>query len=99
MSKTPVRLSNAAQNDLLQIARYGDERFEREQSDRYRDKIKERLALISKNPRLYPTVNYIRKGYRRSVCGAHSIYFREEEEHVLVVRILKHQDTSASLDI
>ena len=42
-------------------------------------------------------VQHIRKGYRRSVCGVHSIYYRIEEEEVIIVRILGRQAPEEAL--
>lgn len=98
MSEARYRLTRAAMRDLVEIARYGDENFGVEQSDRYRDKLKDRFELIAERPLLYPTVNYIREGYRRSVCGSHSIYFRIEGGQVAIVRILRSQDVGEALE-
>ncbi len=86
------RLSKLAEEDLAGIADYGDEHFGIEQSDRYRDQLKQRFSLLAKQPYLYPAVDYIRAGYRRSVCGVHSIYYRLDEQGVEIVHILGRQD-------
>lgn len=86
------RLSNAARKDLLDIAQYGDRHYGRKQSDHYRDQLKQRFTALAQNPTLYPPVDHIRKGYRRSVCGAHSIYYRIEDGIVEIIRILGRQD-------
>jgi toxin ParE1/3/4 len=88
------RLSASAEEDLLEIALYGFERFGPAQSEKYRDQLKCRFSLLAELPLLFPAVDHIRPGYRRSVCGAHSIYYRIESGTVEIVRILKHQDTS-----
>jgi len=62
-------------------------------SDQYRDVLKHRFSLLADQPLLYPAVDHIRTGYRRSVCGVHSIYYRVEGGTVEIVRILKHQNT------
>lgn len=98
MSEVGYRLTNAARQDLAIIARYGDENFGTEQSDRYRDKLKRRFALTAEKPLLYPSVGYIREGYRRSVYGARSLYFRIEKDQVTIVRILKRQDLEEAMD-
>lgn len=85
-------LSRAAEQDLVNIAIYGDEQFGIAQSNRYRDQLKQRFSTIAEQPSMYPTVNHIRNGYRRSVCGVHSIYYRIEGESVEIMRILKNQD-------
>lgn len=88
------RLSKRAEYDLAAIANYGDEHFGFEQSDRYREQLKQRFSILAEQPQLYPAVDHIRSGYRRSVCGAHSIYYRVGEDGVEIVRVLKHQDPS-----
>ena len=86
------RLAKRAEDDLIAIAQYGDEHFGVAQSNRYRNKLKQRFAVLAEQPRLYPAVEHIRPGYHRSVCGAHSIYYRVEADGVEIIRILKHQD-------
>lgn len=85
------RLSQRAKDDLIAIARYGDEHFGVAQSDRYREQLKTRFSTLAEQPQLYPAVDHIRSGYRRSVCGVHSIYYRVAANGVEIVRILKHQ--------
>jgi toxin ParE1/3/4 len=41
---------------------------------------------------LYPAVDDIREGYRRSVCGVDSIYYRIEGETVEIMAIIGRQD-------
>ncbi len=72
------RLSEAAKEDLIAIARYGDKHYGVAQSDRYRDQLKQRFSVLAEQPYLYPVADHIRTGYRRSVCGVHSIYYRVE---------------------
>ena len=91
------RLSESAKEDLIGIATYGDEHFGVAQSDRYRDLLKQRFSVLADHPTLYPAVDHIRSGYRRSVCGVHSIYYRIEGDGVEIMRILKHQDAANSL--
>ena len=87
-----LRISQDAKEDLILIAQYGDENFGIAQSDRYRDLLKQRFFILSEQPFLYPSVNHIRKGYRRSVCGVHSIYYRIENNAIEIVRVLGRQD-------
>ena len=64
------RLSNIAKEDLISIARWGDERHGIERSHQYRDDLKAHFMFLAENPLLYPAVDHIRSGYRRSVCGS-----------------------------
>ena len=86
------RLSEAAIEDLIRIAQYGDEHYGVARSDRYRDRLKQRFLLLAEQPERYPAVDHIRPGYRRSVCGAHSIYYRIGGQGVEIVRVLGRQD-------
>ena len=90
-------LSPKAEQDLLDIALYGLERFGPAQSERYHEALKERFQEIADYPLQFPAVEHIRPGYRRSVCGAHSIYYRIEYQSVVIVRILSRQDVKAAL--
>jgi len=90
-------LSPEAERDLLEIALYGLEHFGLEQSEHYRDALKTRFQELADNPLQYPAVEHIRQGYRRSVCGSHSIYFRIEGQGVAIMRILGRQDIEAAL--
>lgn len=91
------RLSKAADDDLMGIALFGDEHFGIAQSNRYRDQLKQRFSVLAEQPLLYPAVDHIRQGYRRSVCGVHSIFYRIDGENVEIMRILKKQDPEKQL--
>ena len=90
------KLSGEARADLIAIARYGDERFGVSQSDRYRDQITRHFELLARQPLLFPAVDHIRAGYRRSVCGVHSIYYRVTDQGVEIMRLIGRQDISGS---
>jgi len=91
------RLSKAAEEDLIGIALFGDKHFGIAQSNRYRDQLKLRFSVLADQPLRYPTVDHIRKSYRRSVCGVHSIFYKIDKDIVEIVRILKHQDLQKQL--
>ena len=88
------RLSKNAEIDLFDIAVHGDKVFGTAQSNKYRDKLKKQFLIIGSNPHRYPTVDHIRVGYRRSVCGVHSIYFKTGDDGISeIMRILRAQST------
>lgn len=91
------RLSEKAKEDLISITQYGDENFGVDQSDLYRDQLKRRFLIIAERPLFFPAVDHIRVGYRRSVCGAHSIYYRIEGNAVEIIRIIGRQDIDENL--
>ena len=85
-------LTPAAEMDLLNIAYFGMERFGVVQSELYRDKRYQRFQDLAEASLHYPTFNYIRQGYRRSVCGSHSIYYRVYSEYVEITRVIGEED-------
>ena len=91
------RLSKAAEEDLIGIALFGDAHFGIAQSNRYRDKLGQRFSALAEQPLHYPAVDHLRDGYRRSVCGVHSIFYRIDGNVVEIIRILKSQDPQKQL--
>ncbi len=85
-------LTKAAAEDFERIFDYGIDTFGLDQALKYLNGMKQRFDELAEQPRLYPAVDHIREGYRRSVYGSHSIYYRTETRRVLIVRILGRQD-------
>lgn len=86
------KLTNAAKNDLRSIYKYGFIKFGESQADLYYDALFRHFEQIAENPYLYQSVDYIRKGYRRSVCGTDSIFYRVVDDYVEIISILGKQD-------
>ncbi|PHS22815.1 MAG: plasmid stabilization protein [Robiginitomaculum sp.] len=86
------QLSELARQNLLEIARYGDKNYGIQKSDQYRDKLKRQFEVLTEQPYLFQSVEHIREGYRRCVCGAHSIYYRIEGDGVQIMAIIGQQD-------
>lgn len=86
------RLTHAAEQDLLQIALFGIERFGALRARTYYDRLVRRFEELATHPERYRKVDHIRKGYRRSVCGIHSIYYRIDGDFVDIIRVLGQQD-------
>jgi len=66
--------------------------FGLQQADDYYDGLLVRFQHIADTQLMYPDISHIREGYRRSVYGAHSIYYRIESGYVFVVHIIGQQD-------
>jgi toxin ParE1/3/4 len=86
------RLTNAAQEDMDQLLDQGIDDYGVEAAIDYYDKIEKRFASLLEQPYQYPAVNQIRVGYRRAVCGVHSIYYRINTEEIVIARILNKQN-------
>ncbi len=82
------KLNQDAEDDLKRLYRHGVREFGVVQADRYFDALFERFDQLAVEPLLYRAVDEIRPGYRRSVCGAHSIYYRLNRDAVEIMRIL-----------
>tara|TARA_B100000508_G_C11245880_1_gene173866 strand:+ start:173 stop:460 length:288 start_codon:yes stop_codon:yes gene_type:complete len=91
------KLSNEAKNDLIRIHRYGVIRFGVQQADKYFDTFFEYFDLIAKQPFSFESVDYIKKGYRRCVCGSDSIFYRINDDVVEIMAIIGRQDMDESL--
>jgi len=86
------RLTENAKEDLRRIYRRGLREYGEAQADQYYNALFDRFEQIAEQPFLYPAVDDIREGYRRSVCGADSIYYRVEGETVEIMAIIGRQD-------
>jgi toxin ParE1/3/4 len=87
------RLSNEAKNDLIRIHQYGVERFGMAQADNYFDSFFNTLTfIIAQRPLSFESVDNIRKGYRRCICGSDTIYFAVNENTVEIMAIVGRQD-------
>jgi toxin ParE1/3/4 len=86
------RLSNAAKEDLIRIHHYGVEKFGMNQADKYFDSFFEYFDIISQRPFAFESVDYIKNGYRRCVCGSDSIYYRINNGVVEIMAIIGRQD-------
>jgi toxin ParE1/3/4 len=88
------RLSNEAKADLIRIHQYGVEKFGMTQADKYFDTFFEYFEIISQRPFSFESVDYLKKGYRRCVCGSDSIYYKINEDIVEIMAIVGRQDLS-----
>jgi len=91
------RLSNEAREDLIRIHHYGVEKFGISQADKYFDAFFECFDIIAQRPFSFESVAYIKKGYRRCVCGVDSIYYRIEDGTVEIMAIIGRQDLKSIL--
>ena len=86
------RLTEDAKADLIRIYQRGFREFGEAQADAYFNAFFERFELLADRPLAYPAVEDIRVGYRRSVCGVDSIYYRVQGEIVEIMAIIGQQD-------
>jgi toxin ParE1/3/4 len=86
------RLTEDAKADLIRIYRHGLRDHGEARADAYYNAFFDRFEQLAEQPFLYPAVDGIRAGYRRSVCGVDSIYYRIHGEAVEIMAIIGQQD-------
>ena len=91
------RLSNDAKNDLIRIHQYGVKKFGMRQADKYFNSFFICFDAIAEQPFSFESVDFIKSGYRRCVCGVDSIYFKMNEEVVEIMAIIGRQDLNKRL--
>jgi toxin ParE1/3/4 len=91
------RLSNEAKEDLIRIHQYGIRKFGAIQADKYFDSFFEYFEIIAQRPFSFESVDYLKTGYRRCVCGSDSIFFKINEDVVEIMTIVGRQDLSNTL--
>lgn len=67
------KLSVEAREDLISIHHYGTEKFGITQAEKFFDSFFEYFDVIAKNPFSYQSVDFVKKAYRRCVCGVDSM--------------------------
>jgi toxin ParE1/3/4 len=91
------KLSNVAKEDLIRIHHYGVEQFGIKQADKYFDSFFMHFELIAKNPQSFESVDFIKPGYRRCVCGVDNIFYKMNEDVVEIITIIGRQDLNQLL--
>ena len=85
------RISEDAKADLRRIYRHGVREYGDTLADRYYEAFFDRFEELAEQPYSYQAVDEIREGYRRSVCGVDSIYYRVNGDTVEITAILGQQ--------
>ncbi|WP_299435020.1 type II toxin-antitoxin system RelE/ParE family toxin [uncultured Maribacter sp.] len=85
-------LSNTAKEDLIRIHHYGVKKFGMAQADKYFDSFFEYFDIIAQRPYSFESVDFIKSGYRRCVCGSDSIYYKVNNDKVEIMVIIRRQD-------
>jgi len=91
------RLSNEAKADLINIHQYGIIKFGVVQADKYFYSFYDCFEMIAQRPYSFESVDFIKKGYRRCVCGSDSIYFMINNNLVEIMAIVGKQNLNGKL--
>jgi len=90
--KYKILVSGVAEKHLSEIYEYGVLQWGEQRADQYYEALLSHFNLLCKNPFLYAAVDDVRPGYRRSVCGSHSIYYRVVVDLIEIMAVLGRQD-------
>ncbi len=85
------KLSDTAEADLIRIYHWGFERYGQTQADEYFSAFFDHFEQLAEQPLSFP-VTEVREGYRRSVCGSDSVYYRINSGTVEIMAIIGAQD-------
>ncbi len=86
------RLTPDAEEDLWRIYQWGFREYGEAAADEYYSAFFDRFEQLAEQPYLYQAVDDIRKGYRQSVCGVDTIYYRVVGDMVEIMNVLGRQD-------
>ncbi len=88
------KLSEDALDDLIRIHQRGIIVYGEAIADQYYYAFFEHFEQLAEQPYLYQAVDHIREGYRHSVCGVDTIYYRIDGDMVKIMSILGQQNRS-----
>ena len=80
--------SALAEQDLFEIWRFGYERWNEDQADRYLDHLESGLTRLLAHPLLGRSRDDVREGYRSIRIGEHVAFYRVRENDIHIVRVL-----------
>ena len=86
------KLSNVAKEDLILIHHYGVKQFGIKHADKYFESFFLHFEHIAQNLVGFESVDFIKPGYRRCVCGVDSIFYKINDEVVEIMTIIGRQD-------
>lgn len=81
------RLSLRVRRTLIEIYEFTDGRFGRYQADAYHAGFEKTFSLIAEFPRIGRGADEILAGVRRFRFQSHHIFYRVEDDHVLILDI------------
>ena len=90
MKKAKYRISAVAINDLDEIWEYTFTNWSKEQADRYHKLLISEIAFVAENRTIGKSMDHVKEGYLVTYVKSHMIFFKRNEEIVVVIRIL-HQ--------
>jgi len=91
------RISRVAKEDLIRIHQYGSAQFGMEQADKYFNAFFDKFELIAERPYAFESVDFIKSGYRKCICGVDTIFYRISDGVIEIMTIIGRQDRIENL--
>ena len=82
------RFSRLAEADLVSIGDYTLRTWGEAQADRYITELEDCCKRLAGNPGLGRRCDHVRPGLRRMERGSHVVFYRQQPDGVLIVRLL-----------
>ena len=87
-----------AERDLREIWRYSSKTWSARQADAYLRKLNQALHALARDPQAGSSAEELGSGLFRVLVGRHRIFYRSDEEAIVVVRVL-HERMDFSLHL
>ena len=84
------KVSAKARNDLLQIGKYTELKWGKNQRNHYLKQLDEAFNLIAVNPRIGKNRSHVLTGYRGYQQGSHVVYYKKSNV-IEIIRVLHKQ--------
>lgn len=92
------KLSELAEEDIYQIARYTIQQFGVIQAKKYHDDLKRTFELLARAPWIGRECSWVCNGMRRLEFKKHSIYYLPKNNALFIARLIHHSMDVDSLD-
>lgn len=86
-----IQLYSSAVDDLQHIGQYTQDRWGRQQRNRYLEELDVGFNTIALDPKIGVPCDYVPKGYRKFPINRHTIYSLYTHDRVKIIRVLHHR--------
>ena len=85
-----LKVTAKARYDLLQIGRYTESKWGKNQRNHYLKQLDEAFNLIAANPKIGKDSSHVLTAYRSFQQGSHVVYYKESNV-IEIIRVLHEQ--------
>ena len=85
-------ITTEADQELARLYEEGFIKWGESRTDEYYEALLNHFDTLCDNPFMFRAVDEVRKGYRRGVCGKHSVYYRIVDKTVEIMTLVKYEN-------